>query len=208
MDQSRILRTALLGALLLGLGTTASAATIWNEAVDGDLSTDPTSPTALTFGVGSNSIIGSMSAPQDIRDYITFTIGAGQQLSAIVLLQYEDLDVGGPGNRGFHAINEGDTSFIPSGSTVGDFLGGDHLDPLAPGTDVLAILATAPLAGTGFDAPLGPGTYSYLVQQTGPQLTGYTLDFVVTAIPVPAALPLMVGALGALGFVRRRRGAG
>ncbi|MEM9056745.1 MAG: VPLPA-CTERM sorting domain-containing protein, partial [Pseudomonadota bacterium] len=80
----------------------------------------------------------------------------------------------------------------------------DHLDPDI-GADLLPALAAGTLAGSGFDAPLGEGVYTFLVQQTGPQLNGYSLEFVVSAVPVPAALPLLLGALGALGAVARRR---
>ncbi|MEO0423652.1 MAG: VPLPA-CTERM sorting domain-containing protein [Pseudomonadota bacterium] len=198
------LATALIGALTL-LPFSAFSTTVWDESVSGDLSSDPDAPTPLSFSVGSNIITGSVSAGEgDTRDFITFTIADGQVLTALLQLEYVDGDTGGPGNRGFHAINEGETSFIPGGDTSDLFLGGDHLDPLDPGTDLLAILATAPLAGVGFDTPLGPGTYSYVVQQTGPQNSAYSLDFQVAAVPLPAGVWLIASALmGLVGFRRR-----
>lgn len=151
----------------------------WDESIDGDLSTDPDMPTPVTFVEGGNTIRGQMQDPDDTRDYITFTIADGQQLTSVLLNQYQDVDSGGPGDRGFVAVNEGDTSFIPGFDTGDLFLGGAHLDPDPVGTDYLAILAGAPQAGTGFTPPLGPGTYSFLVQQTGPELTAYELEFVI-----------------------------
>jgi hypothetical protein len=91
-----------------------------------------------------------------------------------------DLPGGGPGNRGFHAINAAPPASSPGAATAGSFLGGDHLDAAPPGTDLLPALADGMPAGTGFTAPLGPGTYSYLIQQTGPQISGYSLKFVVS----------------------------
>ena len=199
--------TRLFPHTLLGLLLTfpAMAATVWDERIDGDLSNDPRSPSLVSLGLGSNVIGGSMVSPSDTRDFVTFAIGPGQQLSQLLLLEYLDGNNGGPGNRGFHAVNTGATSRIPGAGTAADFLGGDHLDPAPPGTDLLPILAQARLAGTGFSVPLGVGDYSYVIQQTGPQLTGYSLDFVVTAVPLPAAAWLFGSALLGLTVLARRR---
>jgi hypothetical protein len=182
-----------------------SAQVVWDETNMGDLSSDPSAPTGLTLGVGDNIIFGSVGGGAgglaDVRDYVTFTIGPGQSLVGLVQLVYVDVVTGGPGNRGFHAINSGSTSFIPDPVTAGMFLGGDHLDPLPAGTDMLPTLASAPLAGTGFSVPLGPGTYSYLVQQTGPELTAYSISLQV--VPGPSALALL--GLGGIAAMRRRR---
>ncbi|MEM9388319.1 MAG: VPLPA-CTERM sorting domain-containing protein [Pseudomonadota bacterium] len=200
------LATALLGALTL-LPLAAFSTTVWDESISGDLSSDPDAPTPLSFNAGSNIITGSVSDGEgDTRDFVTFTIADGQVLTALLQLEYVDGQTGGPGNRGFHSINEGETSFIPGFDTSDDFLGGAHLDALAPGTDMLMILAGAPQAGVGFETPLGPGTYSYLVQQTGPQISAYTLDFQVAAVPLPAGVWLISSALvGLIGFRARRR---
>ena len=189
-------------ASLAALTATATAGIVHDEGVDGDLSGDPGAPTALTFTPGSNVIHGQVTTggggTDDTRDFITFTIGAGQSLTSLTLLAYEDENAQ-PANRGFHAINLGNTSFIPGGGTAGSFLGGDHLDPTI-GVDLLPTLATAPLAGTGFTVPLGPGTYSYVVQQTGGDISNYSLDFGV--VPEPGTLALL--GLSATLLLRRR----
>jgi PEP-CTERM motif len=189
-------------AVLLVLSLHGRAAIVWAENINGDLSSDPAAPTPITFQLGSNIINGTVFTGTDTRDYITFTIGAGFQLTSLRLLVYDDLGTGTPndGNTGFHAINLGATSFIPSVLTADQFLGGDHLNPPV-GVDLLPTLASAPLAGTGFTVPLGPGTYSYLVQQTGPQVTGYSLEFDV--VPEPSSVVLAMVGIGAL--VRRQR---
>jgi hypothetical protein len=188
--------------LVIGLAATAASADeVWNEFADGDLSTDPNAPTPLVFGLGGNTIVGSVRSPDDTRDYITFEIPDGMGLVSLIQHQWQDLDMGGQGNTGFHAINAGNTSFIPSNDTIDFFLGADHMTPRDPGTDLLPDLANANLGGSGFEIPLGPGTYSYLVQQTGTDNTGYTLEFVL--IPAPGGLAVL--GVGLIGLSRRRR---
>lgn len=181
----------------------SAIASNWDESIDGDLSSDPSTPTGLAFDLGANVVTGSMSAPNDVRDYITFTIPADQQLSSIQLFEYVDLEQETAGNLGYHALNSGSTSLIPGAGNSSSFLGGDHLAALPSGTDLLAILGEAPLAGTGFEAPLGQGDYSYVIQQTGPELTGYSLSFVVSAVPEPGSASLFL--LGAVSFAVMRR---
>lgn len=167
----------------------ASALPIWTEDVDGDLSSSAGAPTPLSIALGTNTVSGSVSAASDdTRDYLTFTIGAGQQLSALLLQQWADGTSGGPANTGFHAINLGATSFVPGQATIASFLGAAHIDFLPAGSDLLPGLGTGGFGEIGFVGPLGPGTYSYVIQQTGPELNRYVLDFVVTPEPGTAVL--------------------
>lgn len=200
---SRMLRVLGLAAmLLLTAGHPATALTIvHDEAVDGDASTDPAAPTVLALSAGPNRVEGSVQSLDDTFDFFTFTLSTGQALTGILLQRYEDLPGGGPGDLGFHAIRAGSTGLIPDFSNTGDFLGGNHLGPAPAGTDVLPGLAAATLSGTGFTVPLGPGTYTYHVQQTGPELTGYTLDLIVT--PEPGTAVLLGLALLAAAATRR-----
>lgn len=170
------------------------AGTVWDEAISGDLSSNPGTPTPVTLVSGDNFVSGSVSNADDVRDYFTFTLGADQQLSSLRLLRYEDLNVGGNGNRGYHAINLGETSQIPGGANTASFLGGDHLDAAPENTDILPDLAAGTLAGNGFET-LGSGTYTYVVQQTGPELTGYSLNFVVNSVPEPSSSVLAILAI-------------
>jgi hypothetical protein len=123
--------------------------------------------------------------PADTRDFITFTIEPHHQLTQLRLARYRDVPSDGPGNRGYHALSAGATSLVPAAANVGSFLGGDHVDGAAEGTDLLPALADGVPAGTGFTVPLGPGTYSYVIQQTGPQVSAYTLEFVVDGPKFP-----------------------
>jgi hypothetical protein len=176
----------------------------YDESRDGDLSELPDAPTSLALEPGSNIVTGRLDGIGDIRDYMSFTIPSGQALSSILLLEYVNAELSFlPGNRGFHAIAAGPTSFIPSTTTAGLFLGGDHLDAQPTVVDLLPILAGAPLAGTGFDVPLGPGTYTYHVQQTSPEATAYSLEFVV--VPEPSTAVLLLGGLALMRVAGRAR---
>lgn len=196
------LRTALLTLLSsLVLALPASANVIWDEDTTGDLSSDPSAPTRITLGLGSNIIAGTVVTDTDVRDYVTFTLASGQALGSLLLLEYLDVPGGGPADRGFHAINAGSTSVIPGPSSADFFLGGAHLNAAPAGTDLLPGLADG-IAGSGFSIPLGPGTYTYLVQQIGPEKIGYRLDLVV--IPEPSTALLVGAGLCLLGNGRRR----
>lgn len=114
-----------IAALLVTLAGSANAAVIWNEGVDGDLGTNPAAPTALVFAIGGNTVIGSVrnsavAPPNGDRDYLTFTIGAGQVLAGLNLLNWA------PNNLGFLAFNAGATSYVPSAVTDPNFLAGIH----------------------------------------------------------------------------------
>ena len=164
------------------LASPATAQVVWDEAVDGDLSGNPGAPTPVSLAPGRNVIIGSVTSafPSfDTRDYVTFTIPVGKALGSLNQLSYVDLPGGGPGDRGYHALDEGPTSLVPDMLNGSQFLGGAHMDPQVPGTDLLPDLASALLAGVGFDIPLGHGEYTYLIQQTGDERSGYELEFVI-----------------------------
>ena len=190
--------------MLLGILLAASpiAALSYDESSSGDLSGDPAAPTSLAFELGTNTVSGEVDGLFDTRDYLSFSIGDGQALTSLRLLEYADTLLPIPANRGFHALAAGPSSFIPSPTTAARFLGGDHLDSVAVGTDLLSALANAPLAGTGFSTPLGPGTYTYHVQQTDPIGVRYALEFVV--VPEPSTGLLLLSGLALMGSPKRR----
>ncbi len=83
----------------------------------------------------------------------------------------------------FYALFEGAAGALPA---VGNNLGGDHLDPQPFGSDLLPTIASGGISGgSGLDIPLREGTYTYLIQQTGPQVSDHLLDFQV--IPEPSS---------------------
>ncbi len=178
--------------LLLGLAASAHAATIWDESVNGPLSTDPLAPTPISFSVGSNVIKGSCgNVNAQVRDYITFTIPAGYLMTAANLLVYT------PENTGFCALNEGSTSVVPANPNIGFWLAGTHLDPTFVGSDLLDAMSTASVTTESLAASeLPPLTYTFVIQQTSPLIMTYEMEWVLQG-PV-ATEPTTWGSIKAL----------
>lgn len=183
----------------------AQAATVYDEAIHGDLSDDHLHPTPVNLGgIGSNLISGStVYEPSLDRDFFTITIGADQVLKAIVLAHYtntDDVFI----NQSFFGMAFGDRfenmgfSGVDSWALIGDTPG------LSVGDNLLDYI-TSGLVGPGVLGPslLGPGVYSFWLQETEGDTT-YTLDYQVAAVPVPAALPLFLSGLLGIGAIARR----
>ena len=66
-------------------------------------------------------------------------------------------------------------------------------------------MPTARNGSAGFTPPLGAGSYTFLFQQTQPTSTNYEFNFVVAAVPEPAAVMMACwGAIGLVLTIRRR----
>ncbi len=195
----RAFATLIVSAGLSFGNATLQADVVWDEGVQGDLSSLPGSPTAVSFANGLNTVIASVTEPgADLRDYMTFTIGPNQLLTAIFL------DAFSPVGASFHAINAGSTSFIPGEDPSGNFLGLELIFDFQVGTDVMPDLAAGAFGSTGFTAPLGPGTYSYLFQElTGGQSRSYQLSFNVVPEPSSTALLILAGLATTFRFRRQ-----
>ena len=186
------------------LAFNAQAATVYDEALHGDLSDDHLHPTPVGLSVGSNLISGfTVHEPSLDRDFFTITIGADQVLKAIVLAHYtntDDVFI----NQSFFGMAFGDRfenmgfSGVDSWALIGDTPG------LSVGDNLLDYI-TSGLVGPGVLGPslLGPGVYSFWLQETEGDTT-YTLDYQVAAVPVPAALPLFLSGLLGIGAIARR----
>jgi hypothetical protein len=190
----------LFGASLICASQNLQAGIIWNESLNGDLSSNPGAPTALNFTNGGNTVIGTLSQPAgDLRDYMTFTIGPNQFLTGLTLDSYV------ADGAGFQGFNAGNTSFVPGVDPSSNFLGLEFVIVDFVGTDMLPLLAdtSSGYGHVGFTIPLGQGTYSYLIQEiTTGQSTAYQMTFSV--VPEPSAIGLCC-LTAALSFVRRRR---
>ena len=161
--------------LLLALAVPVSAAN-HDESVDGDISTDPNAPTPLILSVGGNKITGTTGNIGGIidRDYVTFNIPPGFALTGLNLLAFS------PNNLAFASFNTGTTSFVPSGATALLFLAGIHIDGSMLGTNLMPVFVTTSVTGNSLPAPmLGPGDYTFLIQQTSPITQSYSLDFIL-----------------------------
>lgn len=140
-------------------------------------SNEPQAPTSLSFSAGDNTISGQVAAPRNTRDFVTFSVPEGHELTEI---RVDSWQAEGD-NIGFVHIDEGTQTVIPSEDTTLDFLGGAHISTelFGPTDNLLTSLSNAVQGGTGFNAPLGAGDYTFNVQQTGPQESTYTLTFVI-----------------------------
>ena len=218
MHYPSIIKNSLFFAAVCALLVAAPAkATIYDEAVSGDLSNDKGAPTALTLTPGSNSVIGTVNgfAPgTDPQDWVSFTIPTGFVMTSYINSKYDSTDpqgftgfqfgssfsgdefvaisYAGYAHFGFAATNPDGT---PPVSTVGVNLLPLMTDPsFAPGT-------------TGFTPPLAAGTYTFLIQQGNPVTTGYQFDMTIRSVPEPGSSLCLFGMGGlAILAVRRRLG--
>ena len=120
----RVLLRTLAIALLAGITTTANAQIVFDDA-NGNASSDGASPTSVVFGLGNNIINGTVTSPSNTRNFYTFTIGAGQELTAINLDSLNVTSEGAPStDPGFYALVDGTTSVNPTGgfANLGGFL--------------------------------------------------------------------------------------
>ena len=162
-----------------------------NGALD-PLSRNSAAPTQLgELGVGSNLVNGHLEAALTVGDVdiFSFTVSPGTQLDSLFVQDFSNVSSTANDSTGFLGINDAGTfplttAELNGGGNTDLFLGGtlfgaaDLPSQGSNGTDLLARAGT--FAGRGFTAPLGPGTYTVYVQQTGPA-TQYTLDFEVSS---------------------------
>lgn len=174
--------------------TPALADVVWDEAIDGSLSTDRFAPTGLSLSLGSNDVLGQTVS--GISKFFTFNIAEGEELSSLIVEGWESLD-----DLGFLGVVTGDYfSVDPANPDVTQLLGYYHYGVADIGLDILPAMGAGP-GSIGFTGALGPGDYSFWVRQGGPDAADWDLNFVVT--PAPGAIALLAFG-GLLGGSRRR----
>lgn len=200
------LRNALGVLAVCALSPLATAAVVYNEATNGDLSNNGLSPTFVSMAAGSNQVLGSIGNPGTgiDRDYFRFVVPAGQQLVSLSLLPGTTVLA----NVAFIGVQAGPQMLVSpiSGSPAG-LLGWAHYSVADIGTNILPRIGTG-FGASGFTGALAAGDYTFWVQETGAGTAGYGLDFTLAAVPEPAsALLMLAGALGlsALSGLHRRR---
>ncbi len=182
-------------ALLLGAAASAHAVTGWNETIQGDLSNNGLAPTVVTIAAGINTVlgyVGNSGAGVD-RDYFSFSVPAGWQLSSMILRPETNIS----GSASFLAIQAGpQVTVSPSGVGAVALLGYVLYSPDQIGNNLLQDMA---LPG----GVLGSGTYSVWVQELG-GLSPYGLDLVVAEVPEPGSAALLLAGLLGTAALRRR----
>jgi len=206
------LKLSLLGAAAvasLAVSSPAFAAATYSENVSGDLSNNGLAPTAINLAFGNNIIEGTTgrdAAGAIDRDYFTFTLASGQALDAIQILT-------GTTTLGFSFIGVqagNQLTLAPSTPDATGLLGWYHYSSADIGTDILDNIGVAANGSTGFSGPLGPGTYSFWVQEASPgSPVRYKFNFLVGdfvgEVPEPATWAMMLFGFGAVGYTMRRR---
>ena len=176
----------------------AHADVLWDEAINGDLSSDNLSPNSFALLPGSNTVFGTTVAEPELDpDFFTLTVPAGFEISSVVFVRYQSGD-----DQAFFAIELGgqvtDTG-SPVSLLTAALIGG--VEGSGEGDELLDDLQNGNVWG-GFEGNLGAGDYTFWYQETA-AATSYGFDFVVTPVPAPASASLL--AVGGLALVRRRR---
>ena len=183
--------TCLIAAPVVLAASASHAAVVHNETSDGDLSGVFGTPTALSFAFGDNTVVGQVgqngnggaaSAPGAgyDADYFSFDIAAGQTLTRIKVDGYT---VSGNAGNGSFVGYVAASSFVDQ-STV------DAWQFFSAGTGDL-----------GF-TPLGPGSYSFWVQENTVNSGSVDYQLTFTVVPEPGSLALL--GLGGVCLLGRR----
>jgi hypothetical protein len=93
----------------------------------------------------------------------------------------------------------------PATSTAAGLLGWKVYTLADRNTNILDDMAIAGNGATGFGGTLGPGDYTFWVQELATGSFGYRFNFVVSPVPLPAALWLFGSGLGVLSLLRVNR---
>ncbi len=196
------------------LAAAPAKATIYDEAVSGDLSNNQAAPTALTLTPGSNSVIGTVNGfppGTDAQDWVSFTIPTGFVMTSYVNSKYDSAD-----DQGFTGFQSG-SFFSGDPFVAGSYAGYAHFgtdvdNPLPPsstvGVNLLPLMANPSFSvgATGFTRPLAAGTYTFLIQQGDPVTTNYQFDMNVRSVSVPEpGSSLCLLGMGGLAILALRR---
>ena len=218
MNYTAVTKTLFSAAICVLLVTAVAKATIYREAISGDLSDDKATPTALTLTPGFNSVSGTVAGfPEfggtDPQDWVSFTIPAGYVMISYVNAKY----VAGDG-QGFTGFQSG-SSFSGDEFLAGSYTGYAHFGTAAQnpdmnptssstvGVNLLPLMADPSFAPgtTNPTFPLAAGTYTFLIQLGDDETTGYQFDMNVRSVPEPGSSLCLLAMGGLAIFALRRR---
>ncbi len=189
------------GLILSGAALNISAAIIYNESA-GDLSNFGNAPTPLALLEGENQILGTLSSSPNgtDSDYFTFTVPGGLDLTAILVLPGTTT---GPLGTYFGVQSGDQVTVPPAAADLTGLLGFTYY--LAGNGNIITDVGVGGNGATGFIPPLGPGTYSFVLQDTGEGSFDYGLSFQLLAT-APEGGPGILGcALAFAGVAAMKR---
>jgi hypothetical protein len=153
----------------------------YDEKKSGDLSGDGLAPTAVKLAPGANRVRGTDGTPAHPdgsptdRDYFKIHIAPGETLEALIV--EPGTEVGG--NLSFIGVQAGKKVTVdPIGGSPEDLLGWAHYGLADIGTDILPAIGEG-AGAMGFKPPLGPGHYSFWLQELLQCKCHYRFSFVV-----------------------------
>jgi hypothetical protein len=157
------------------------------------------SPAVSNDGLGTYSTIAGESAPGlSLWNFSFFAESSGDLVAAGIKLFY-DFDPAANTDKSVMGVLDVSvwSTTVPSTTTFegSENLGFGYLATSIPG------FSTAP-AFASFDA-FAAGEYSFRLEALGG--AGVAMNVNISAVPLPASLPLMFAALGGLGLIARRR---
>jgi len=213
MHYTPVTKSLFSAAICALLAAAPAKAILFDEAVSGDLSNNKGAPTALTLTAGSNSVIGTVNGfgNGDPQDWVSFTILPGFVMTSYVNSNYNSTDPQGFTGFQFGSSFSGDEFLAPSYAGYAHFgTAATNPDGSPPsstvGVDLLPLMADSSFApdATGFNPPLGPGTYTFLIQQGNDVTTGYQFDMTVRSVPESGSSWCLLG-MGGLAILALRR---
>lgn len=186
--------------------TGVANAAAYDEAVLGDLSGTPASPTPWVLSAGANPLIGTAGANAlaGTADYdlVAIEIPAGHQLDSITLVSYTNPDIFAMSFVGLQAGSPWLDGF--GFDIVGNWLmGWTHIQSPMAGVDLLPLIqshANPP----EFSLPLPSGVYTMLLEDVDTTIS-YSLLYNASAVPEPGSAGLLTMAAAGVAVVRRRQ---
>ncbi len=179
--------------------------TTYSEIINGDLSNNGLAPTLLTVSLGLNDVFGTTGKSATTgtidRDYFTFTVPQGLELTGITVLPGTQT-LGTLGDS-FIGVESGpQVTVSTTATTAAGLLGWDHYGTDDIGVNILPLMGMG-AGATGFTGPLPAGQYSFWVQEASVGTVDYGLEF--TVAPEPASWTMLLTGMGMLAGEAARR---
>ncbi|NEP60781.1 MAG: hypothetical protein F6K31_27965, partial [Symploca sp. SIO2G7] len=167
---------------LPGAPTPPAPTNDYDEAVDGDISGNPSAPLDLALSEGTTRLSATTGGGD--QEYVTVTVPDGFQLEYLTLESYS-----AGGDVAFIGVQEGSTFTEPldNSADTSNLLGYALFGGSQAGTDILDNIGNG-AGAIGFDDPLSAGTYTFALQQLG-AASDYTLAFNVAEATAPPPTP-------------------